>query len=246
MAGRVDGKVAIVTGAAQGVGAEEARLLAEEGASVVLGDINLDRLEVIDRQLTDDGLRVLCQRLDVTSEDSWKLLVAAAEHAFGPVNVLVNNAGIYDGAGAEQTTVELWDRIIAVNQTGSFFGIKAVIPSMRRAGGGSIINVSSVHGIIGSPRGLAYHSSKAATRVMAKQVAAEYGPEGIRANSVHPGVIRTPMNEAKDVSLLTDLAPLRRSAHAKEVAYGVLFLASDEASYITGAELVIDGGLTAV
>jgi NAD(P)-dependent dehydrogenase (short-subunit alcohol dehydrogenase family) len=243
--GRVQGKVAIVTGAARGQGAAEARMLAEEGAAVVLGDVRDEELAGTTAELREAGHQVLASRLDVTSPESWERAVLGAEEAYGPVTILVNNAGIYELGGAEAAELAEWDRVIAVNQTGVFLGMKTVIPSMRRAGGGSIVNISSVHGLIGSPNGIAYHASKGAVRLMTKQAAVEYGPEGIRVNSLHPGVIHTPMNAGYDLSELIAGTPLRRGARSEERAAAVLFLASDEASFVTGAELAVDGGMTA-
>ena len=243
--GRVAHKVAIVTGAARGQGAAEARLLAQEGARVVLGDTRDEELASTASSLRDAGHDVRAMHLDVTSQESWREVVRSAEEAYGPVTVLVNNAGIYELGGAESAELEEWHRVIAVNQTGTFLGMKAVIPSMRRGGGGSIVNISSVHGLIGSPHGIAYHASKGAVRLMTKQAAVEYGPEGIRVNSLHPGVIHTPMNAGFDLSELIAGTPLRRGARPEEMAMAVLFLASEEASFITGAEIAVDGGMTA-
>jgi NAD(P)-dependent dehydrogenase (short-subunit alcohol dehydrogenase family) len=238
-------KVAIVTGAARGQGAAEARLLAQEGARVVLGDTRDEELASTASSLRDAGHDVRAMHLDVTSQEGWRDVVRSAEEAYGPVTVLVNNAGIYELGGAESAELEEWHRVIAVNQTGTFLGMKAVIPSMRRGGGGSIVNISSVHGLIGSPHGIAYHASKGAVRLMTKQAAVEYGPEGIRVNSLHPGVIHTPMNAGFDLSELIADTPLRRGARPEEMAMAVLFLASEEASFITGAEIAVDGGMTA-
>jgi NAD(P)-dependent dehydrogenase (short-subunit alcohol dehydrogenase family) len=243
--GRVQGKVAIVTGAARGQGAAEARLLAQEGADVLLGDVRDSDLTSTTAELRAAGHDVHHAHLDVTSLESWQAAVSGAEEAFGPVTILVNNAGIYELGGAESADMEEWERVIAVNQTGVFLGMKTVIPSMRRAGGGSIVNISSVHGLVGSPNGIAYHASKGAVRLMTKQAAVEYGPERIRVNSIHPGVIHTPMNAGFDLSELVADTPLRRGARPEEMAAAVLFLASDEASFVTGAELAVDGGMTA-
>ncbi|MFJ7078930.1 SDR family NAD(P)-dependent oxidoreductase [Streptomyces sp. NPDC098781] len=250
MADRVRGKVAIVSGAASGMGAADARLLAEEGASVVLGDINKEQLEALTAELSAEGHAVTSVSLDVSSYEDWLAAVRVAEETYGPVSVLVNNAGIYQAPGVEETEQALWDKVIAVNQTGVFHGMKAAIPSMRRAGGGSIVNIASIHGLVGTPLGTAYHASKGAVRSLTKQAAVQYGPENIRVNSLDPGIIETQILadlRAQEVDLdpMTQEIPLRRFGSAREIACGVVFLASDESSFITGADLVVDGGMIA-
>lgn len=246
---RLKGKVAIVTGAAQGMGEAHARMFVREGAKVILTDVN----EKAGRFLAEElGANAMFVRHDVAREEDWLAVVCEGEARFGTINVLVNNAGVL---GPIATVTELakvdFERVCAVNQTGVFLGMKAIIPSMLRAGVGSIINVSSVAGlvaIVGSPS-LAYVASKFAVRGMTKQVAIEYGPQNIRVNSVHPGYIKTPMMvEATDSDgggAADTLVPLRRMADASEVSNLVVFLAADESSYMTGAEHVIDGGITA-
>ncbi|MEV7087093.1 glucose 1-dehydrogenase [Streptomyces sp. NPDC093085] len=246
--GKLDGKVAIITGAAQGMGESHARRFVAEGARVALTDLNEERGERIAAEL---GGNALFLRHDVTSSADWGRVLQETEDAFGPVTVLVNNAGIL---GPVTPTAELGEeeylRVCAVNQHAQYFGMKTVIPSMRRAGGGSIVNVSSIAGLVanvGAPN-LAYVGSKFASRGMTKLVAVEYGPDNIRANSVHPGYIKTPMMvEATDENGggIADAVPLRRMSEADEVSSLVLFLASDDSSYITGTEQVVDGGLTA-
>ena len=190
-------------------------------------------------------------RLDVTSESDWGDAVAAAVSQFGKLDILVNNAGVSGGRGLlEDTTVDAWDRVMDINAKGVFLGTKAAIPEMRRAGGGSIINISSVYGLVGSGGSSAYHASKGAVRLLTKSTAIQYAGEGIRANSIHPGIIDTPMTEAtrSDPELnqrWISGTPLGRRGEPDDVAYGVLFLASDESSFMTGSELVIDGGWTA-
>lgn len=251
--GRLDGKVAIITGAASGQGAEEARLFAAEGARVVATDIQFDQLqELVDSINFSSGTAVAVKH-DVANEDDWKAVVAAALESFGKVDVLVNNAGIggADGfAPIDQVDLAAWNRFMTINATSQFLGIRSVIDEMRKVGGGSIINISSIAGLVGGAAGVHYTASKGAIRLMAKDAAVELGPDNIRVNSVHPGFIDTPM-----VSVVTEdeaatenalgLIPLGRIAQPKEVASVVAFLASDDASYVTGAEIVVDGGITA-
>ena len=196
---RLDGKVALISGGGRGMGAAEARLFAREGTSVVIGDVLEEEGRQVEAQIGEAGGQALFLRLDVTSESDWIDTVAAAVSRFGKLDILVNNAGV-SGAGAssaqtmvEETTAEAWDRVMDVNAKGVFLGTKAVIPEMRRAGGGSIINISSIYGLVGSGGGSAYHASKGAVRLLTKSTAVQYASEGIRANSVHPGFINTPM-----------------------------------------------------
>jgi len=245
---RLEGKVALITGAARGMGASHAERFVKEGAKVVLTDQN----EVAGRALADKlGANALFVRHDVTQPDDWADVVSAAERAFGPVTILVNNAGILGPvANTEALTEEDYLKVCAVNQHSVFHGMKAVIPSMLRAGKGSIVNISSIAGIVanyGFPS-LAYVASKFAVRGMTKATAIEYGKHNIRVNSVHPGFIQTPMMvEATDDNGgdATSLIPLGRIADPSEVTNLVLFLASDEASYITGSEYLVDAGILA-
>ncbi|WP_408899785.1 SDR family NAD(P)-dependent oxidoreductase (plasmid) [Nocardioides sp. R1-1] len=246
--GKLDGKVAVVTGAAQGMGEAHARRLVAEGARVVLTDVNVERGEAIAAEL---GSNAVFMRHDVASLTEWTAVVGRTEEAFGSITVLVNNAGII---GPITDTVSMSEddylAVIAVNQNSQFYGMKAVIPSMIAAGGGSIVNISSTAGMkvaIGSPN-LAYVGSKYASRGMTKFVAVEYGPKGIRVNSIHPGFIMTPMMAAATDETgggIADVVPLRRIGDPDEVSRLVTFLASDESSYISGMEHVIDGALTA-
>jgi NAD(P)-dependent dehydrogenase (short-subunit alcohol dehydrogenase family) len=246
MTGRLDGKIAIITGAAQGMGAIEAELFANEGAAVVLGDLNRSGVEHVARSIMDAGGRALGVEMDVSNADDWQHMVDEATARFGLVSVLINNAGLHAFGSAEQTTEEDFLQVVRVNQIGTFLGMKHCIPKMREAGGGSIVNLSSVYGIIGSADGIAYAATKGAIRSMTKQVAVQYGPQNIRVNSVHPGVTHTPHNADYPLQPLIDLSPLRRGAQPIEQANVVLFLASDESSFITGGEIVVDGGLTIV
>ena len=245
---RLSGKIAIITGAARGMGASHARLFAKEGARVVLTDMRGAEGAALADEL---GKGALFVEQDVTSAADWKRVVEATETRFGPANILVNNAGIL---GTMATTADISEedylKVIAVNQHSVYLGMHAVIPSILRAGGGSIVNISSIAGLVanyGFPS-LAYVGSKFAVRGMTKAAAVEYGPQGIRVNSVHPGFIMTPMmveatNEEGGDAL--SMIPLRRIAEPEEVSNLVLFLASDEASYISGAEHVIDAAMTA-
>jgi 3alpha(or 20beta)-hydroxysteroid dehydrogenase len=246
--GKLDGKVAIITGAAQGMGEAHARRFVAEGAKVALTDLNEGDGERIAKEL---GHNALFLRHDVASLRDWQRVVRETEAVFGTVTILVNNAGIL-GPLAETTEISEEDylKVIAVNQHSQFYGMKTVIPSMRKAGGGSIVNISSTAGmvsVVGAPN-LAYVGSKFASRGMTKHVAVQYGPDHIRVNSVHPGYIKTPMMAAATDSEGGGIAgqvPLRRMADPDEVSSLVLFLASDDSSYISGMEHVIDGGLTA-
>lgn len=246
--GRLTGKVAIITGASQGMGEAHAKAFVEEGASVILTDLNAEAGE---RLAADLGERALFVRQDVADASHWADVVTKGEAAFGKVNVLVNNAGIIGAIAATTDFSEAdYQKVYEVNQLGTYLGMKAVLPSMIASGGGSIVNISSVAGMVaiyGSPN-LAYVASKFAVRGMTKQVAVEYGAKNIRCNSVHPGYIRTPMMAAatdEEGGDALSMIPLARLADPKEVSQLVIFLASDESSFITGHEHVIDGGMTA-
>ena len=249
---RLQGKTAIITGAASGMGAEEARLFAREGANVVVSDVSEDEGEAVAREIEDAGGAAAFVRCDVTSRESWDELVRAAVERYGGLDILVNNAGVSSSAYDDPLDIDGWERIMDVNATGVYLGARAAIPAMVERGGGSIVNISSIMGFVGGEGGHpAYHASKGAVRIFTKAVAVRYGPDGIRANSVHPGFM-PPMKSARrapdmDVARheMIRLTPLRRRGETIEVAYGVLFLASDEASFVTGTELVIDGGFIA-
>jgi len=248
---RLAGKVALISGGARGMGAAEARLFAREGARVVIGDVLEAEARAVEADVRAKGGEAVFARLDVTSEADWQQAVAMALRHFGTLNVLINNAGIGGASRLEDTTVEAWDRVMDVNAKGVFLGSKAVIPAMRQAGGGSIVNISSQLGLVGmadsSPQ---YQASKGAVRLLTKLTALQYAKDGIRANSVHPGPIVTPMTEKRRgepaiYESMVSRIPLGRYGEADEVAYGVLYLASDESAFVTGSELVIDGGWTA-
>jgi 3alpha(or 20beta)-hydroxysteroid dehydrogenase len=242
--GRLDNKVAIITGAAQGMGAAHAKLFVEQGAKVVLTDLNVEKGNALAAELGENALFV---KQDVTSEEGWATVVAKAEEAFGPVNVLVNNAGISLAKNMLEMTLEEYTRIVNINQVSVFLGMKTVASSMMKAGGGSIVNISSINGIVGGAVG--YTDTKFAVRGMSKAAALNLAPMGIRVNSVHPGVIATPMIMQEDakaqIEEFSKFIPLGRVAQPEEVSNIVLYLASDESKYSTGSEFIVDGGLTA-
>lgn len=253
MAGRLAGKAGIITGAARGQGAAEARLFAAEGADLLISDVLEEPLGELAQKLRGEGHVIESRKLDVTMESQWQDVAGAAEERFGRVDFLINNAGILDPAGIEGTTHESWDRVLAVNQTGVWFGMKAVLPALKRAGSGSILNVSSIYGLVGSGGAAAYHATKGAVRLLTKTAAIEYAPNRIRVNSIHPGYIDTKMIRsavpeevrAQLGGMIGENIPLGRIGTPEDIAAGALYLTSDDASYVTGAELVIDGGYTA-
>ena len=243
---RLEGKIALITGGARGMGAAEAFLFAREGAKVIIADILEAEGKQVEAAISEAGGEAFFVRLDVTKASDWNSAIAETVARYGKLNVLVNNAGITDRASLEETSEETWDRLLAVNAKGVFLGTKLVMPEMRKAGGGSIINISSVSGMvsIGYP---AYNASKGAVRVFTKNVAVEYSRDNVRVNSIHPGAIWTPMTDTSiSRTQRGSTIPMGRVGEPEEVAFGVLFLASDESSYMTGSELVIDGGLTAM
>ena len=247
---RLEGKVALISGAARGMGAEEARIFAREGAKVVIGDISEDEGKAVEAQISETGGQAVFVRLDVTRESDWTNAVDEAVSRFGKLDILVNNAGISSRAFTDDTGIDAWDKIMEVNSKGVFLGTRAAVPKMLEAGGGSIVNISSIMGLVGSAGGHpAYNASKGAVRIFSKAMAVRHGKDNIRVNSVHPGFM-PPMasgiaydQEQRRGSL--EQTPLGREGRIEEVANAVLFLASDEASYITGAELAVDGGFTA-
>ena len=248
---RLEGKVALISGGARGQGAAEARLFAAEGAKVVFGDI-LDELGAqVEAEIRELGSEATYVHLDVTSEADWAAAVQSAVDRYDKLDILVNNAGIVSWGRLEDSSSEEWDRIMEVNAKGVFLGTRAAIPEMRRIGGGSIINISSISGLVGQDTvQAAYNASKGAVRLLTKTTAIQYASDGIRANSVHPGSVATPMTAARqaDPEILRQSEsriPLGRVGQPLDIAYGVLYLASDESSFVTGSELVIDGGFTA-
>ena len=247
---RLDGKVSLVTGAARGVGKAVAVLFAREGARVVVTDILAEAGAAVAEEIVLAGGEALFIKLDVAREDEWETAITQTARRFGRLDILVNNAGIIRATPIEYMTLEEWEVVMAINAGGAFLGTKHVVPLMRRSGGGAIVNISSTTGLVGSGRGAAYGTSKAAVRVFTKYTAAQHAKDGIRANSIHPGPVDTELisewigtPEGRRAS--TARVPLGRIGTVDDVAYGALFLASDEASFITGAELIMDGGLTA-
>ncbi len=249
--GRLDEKVALISGGARGQGAAEARLFAQEGAKVVIGDVLDAEGASVAAKIAESGGDALYVHLDVTDEEGWRNAIGLASSRFGKLDILVNNAGIWRRGRVEETTVEEWDAMLDVNAKGVFLGTKLAIPEMRKAGGGSIINISSTAGLVGSSYSSAYTAAKAAVRLFTKTTAVQYGREGIRANSIHPGSIDTEMIQLVWEAAQQDReeaiagALLGKIGTPEDVAYGALFLASDESSFMTGSELVIDGGDTA-
>jgi 3(or 17)beta-hydroxysteroid dehydrogenase len=249
---RLAGKVALVSGAASGMGQSEATIFAREGAKVIVGDL----LEPQGRDVADNIVKAGGQarfvKLDVTDEKSWQDAVAAAVAAYGKLDILVNNAGISGTFDPDTLSVSAWDALMNVNAKGVFLGMKYAVPAMEAAGGGAIVNISSISGFAGQDRvHMGYNASKGAVRIMTKSAAVQFGKSGIRVNSVHPGIMppmRTSVGSADPAWRERSLrhVPLKREGRVEEVAYAVLFLASDEASYITGTELVVDGGYLAV
>lgn len=242
--------VALVTGAARGIGAATARRLGEAGYAVVVADVIDDEGRAVAEAVEAAGHRARFAHLDVTSEEEWNAVVADAERELGPITVLVNNAGIGTFADVEEETREGWDRLIAINQTGVWLGMKVVGSRMRERGRGSIINLSSIFGAVGGFGGsIAYHASKGAVRLMTKSAALHWATTGVRVNSVHPGFIETPMIEQTKGTpveqAILGMTPMGRLGRPEEIAGVIAFLAGDDASYMTGSEVYVDGGWTA-
>lgn len=248
---RLENKVALISGGARGIGAAIARIFAQEGARTVIGDILEEEGRRTAAEITESGEECLFVRLDVTSEADWEQAAGAAITRFGRLDILVNNAGISARGTIEETSEADWTRTMDINVKGAFLGTKQVIPAMKAGGGGSIVNISSGAGIAPQPgTSGAYAASKGAVRIFSKATAVQYARDNIRCNSVHPGPIETTMLRATrpDASALEAMmgrVPLGRFGRPEEIAYGVLYLASDESSFVTGSELVIDGGRTA-
>jgi NAD(P)-dependent dehydrogenase (short-subunit alcohol dehydrogenase family) len=247
---RLEGRVALVTGAASGIGAATAHRLAEEGAAVMLTDIQDDAGELVAEDVVDHGGRASYLHQDVSSEEDWISAIARTVETYGRLDVLVNNAGAGDLAAIEEVSLEDWAQTIGIDQTGVFLGMKCAADALKQSGHGSVINISSIFGTSGgfgtSP---AYHAAKGAVRTLTKNVALHWAIEGVRVNSIHPGFIATPiLEQAKGTEFeqaMLDLTPMARLGKPEEIAAGVAYLASDDAAFVTGIELYIDGGFTA-
>jgi cyclopentanol dehydrogenase len=247
---RLKGKVALISGGARGQGAAEARLFVGEGAKVVIGDVLDDECRKTAGNINArlGAKSVIALHLDVTRAADWRAAVETCQREFGGLDILVNNAGIANVKGIEETSEEEWDSIVNINQKGVWLGMKYAVPAMRKRGGGSIVNISSIYGLIGSAGSAAYHGTKGAVRLLTKAAAIQYASDKIRVNSIHPGLILTPMLgvvSEEQMKPLIEATPLKRGAQPEEVGWCALFLASDEASFVTGSELVVDGGYTA-
>ena len=254
---RLKDKVALITGSANGVegelmgfGGAAARMFAREGATLVLADINDESGIRTATQIGELGTNIEYLRLDVTREDEWAHAIDFTTSHFGRLDILVNSAGTGAETDVEHTTLEIWEGQMAVHARGTFLGTKLAIPEMRKIGGGSIINISSTYGIVGSDTATAYHAAKGAVRLFTKAAAVQYAKENIRVNSIHPGYAITPLTEGVyddpiSAAPILERVPMGRMAVADDVAYGIIYLASDESSFVTGTELIIDGGMTA-
>ena len=254
---RLEGKVALISGAASGVAGElmgfggaAARMFCREGARVILGDINTEGGERTAAQIRAAGGDAQFVKLDVTQEADWAAAVAAAIAAYGRLDILVNNAGTGARYTVEETSEAAWDGQMDVHAKGAFLGTKHAVPELLKAGGGAIVNISSIYGIVGSPTSTAYHAAKGAVRLLTKSAAIQYAGDNIRVNSIHPGYCHTPLTDGsyqneRHFAWINERIPVGRVGNADDIAHGIVFLASDEASFITGAELVIDGGTTA-
>ncbi len=254
---RLEGKVALISGAASGIegelmgfGGAAARLFAREGAKVMLTDINEELGQKTAAQINELGGEAMFLRLDVTNEQDWIDAIRATVSNYGKLDILVNNAGTGARFKVEDTTEGVWDTQMNIHAKGAFLGTKHAIPEMRKIGGGSIINVSSIYGLVGSETSTAYHAAKGAIRLFTKSAAIQYAKENIRVNSVHPGYAHTPLTQrgyanAEYLENIRSRVPIGRVGTADDIAYGMLYLASDESSFVTGSELVIDGGTTA-
>ncbi len=247
---RLEGRVALVTGAASGIGKATAKRLAEEGAAVLVTDIAVEAGEATVAELREAGARASFAKHDVTSEADWQAVVAKAVEELGSLDILVNNAGMGDIKPIEETTVDDWQRTVDIDQLGVFLGMKTAAEALKKSGHGSVINVSSIFGTSGgfgvSP---AYHAAKGAVRTLTKNVALHWATEGVRVNSIHPGFIATPiLEQSRNTPIwdgMVDLTPMGRLGKPEEIAAGVAFLASDDASFVTGLELYVDGGYIA-
>jgi NAD(P)-dependent dehydrogenase (short-subunit alcohol dehydrogenase family) len=245
MMGRFDGRVALVTGGASGIGKATAKRIASEGGSVVIADLQDDAGASVVDEITAAGGKAAYVHLNVTDEEGWATAVATTVDTFEGLDILVNNAGIGDTDPLEATTTDTWNKVVAVTQTSVFLGMKAAADALKKSGHGSVVNVSSMYGIVGSGVSPAYHAAKGAVRLLTKTTALGWAAQGVRVNSVHPGYIDTPILGDTDRDMLVGATPMGRLGRPEEIAATIAFLASDDASFATGAEFVIDGGYTA-
>jgi NAD(P)-dependent dehydrogenase (short-subunit alcohol dehydrogenase family) len=248
VAARLAGKVVLVSGGSRGLGAAHVELFAEEGAAVVFGDVLVDEGAALESSLRQRGLGVRFIPLDVTSPEDWTAAVGLAVRAHGTLTTLINNAAVFDPEGTQALTQEVWGRVISVNMEGQWLGMRAALPALVASGNAAVVNIGSVYAEIATPDAIAYHASKGGVRILSKSIALEYAERGVRINCVAPGMIDTlfagPSTSAEDVAEAS-IVPMRRKARPREVAQASLFLASDDASYITAAEIVVDGGWAA-
>lgn len=245
MAGRLEGKTALISGGASGLGEGQALLFSREGAQVVIGDIQDKMGQALVERIRKEGGQAHYVHLDVTNLASWQAAVAETIKTFGKLTTLVNNAGIFHPGGVVEESEQGWAKMLSVNQTGVFYGMKAAAPELIKSGNGAVVNISSLYGLIGSPNAISYHASKAAVRVMSKAAALEFVKQGVRVNTIFPGQIRTPIlgdiTPEQDAAIKASI-PMGIVGDPMDIANGSLYLASDEARYVTGAELWIDGG----
>lgn len=246
MAGRLDGKVAIVTGGARGLGGAISEVFAEEGASVVIADVLEEEGEALASALRQGGRSVVFQRTDVSAASDWRRVVVRAQDEFGGLTTLVNNAGIYFASGLEEETADTWDRMIAVDQTGVFLGMQTAAPLLEASGNGAIVNISSIAAVLGSVSAFGYHAAKGAVLAMTNAGAVEYAQRNVRINAVLPGRIEAPSHLlTRPHESLAARVPMGRKGEPRDIAYACLYLCSDEANYVTGIHLLVDGGMTA-
>ena len=249
MGERLRDKIALITGGACGIGAAHARVFASEGAKVLVCDLQDEMGRAVVDDITHKGGQAAYVHLDGVSEDNWKLAVAEAVKRFGGLTTLINNAGVYEPTGLDSETLDGWNRIISINQTGTWLGMKTSMPELLKSGNASIVVIGSIYGIVGSPGSIAYHASKGAVRVMAKSVALQYARQGVRVNSIFPHLIKTAIVDGlpPDVlKTLEDAVPMGHGGASEDVAHASVYFCSDDARYVTGAELVIDGGFTSI
>ncbi|CEI82645.1 SDR family NAD(P)-dependent oxidoreductase [Oceanobacillus sp. M60] len=245
---RLEDKTAIITGAASGQGRAEALLFSKQGAKVVITDINEEGLYETEKAIINQGGEVVSIKHNISSEEEWENVVSITKERLGKLNVLINNAGILSREGLESTSLEDFNHIQSINTQGTFLGMKHAAPLIKKSGGGSIINISSIYGLVGSGGSISYHASKGAIRLMSKSAAVQLSKDYIRVNSIHPGVIETPMSSSiatNEGHPLESKFPWPELGKPEDIAYGALYLASDESKFVTGSELVIDGGYTA-